>query len=86
MGTAIDKGLRTAGGLLLGRRTYEHFAGYWPTAPEDQKPELRNDLPKFVASTTLEELLTWSNSTLLKGDVTVEVAATGTARGGAMSP
>jgi hypothetical protein len=45
-----------------------------------------NDLPKFVASTTLEDPLTWSNSTLLKGDVTVEVAATGTARGGAMSP
>jgi dihydrofolate reductase len=34
---------------------------------------LMNDLPKFVASTTLEEPLTWSNSTLLKGDVGVEV-------------
>jgi dihydrofolate reductase len=74
MGTAVDKGLRTAGGLLLGRRTYEHFAGYWPTAPEDQEPQLMNDLPKFVASTSLEEPLTWSNSTLLKGDVAVEVA------------
>jgi dihydrofolate reductase len=74
MGTAVDKGLRTAGGLLLGRRTYEHFAGYWPTAPEDQEPELMNDLPKFVASTSLEEPLAWSNSTLLKGDVAVEVA------------
>jgi dihydrofolate reductase len=74
MGSAVDKGLRTAGGLLLGRRTYEHFAGYWPTAPEDQEPELMNDLPKFVASTSLEEPLAWSNSTLLKGDVAVEVA------------
>jgi dihydrofolate reductase len=74
MGTAVDKGLRTAAGLLLGRRTYEHFAGYWPTAPEDQEPELMNDLPKFVASTSLEEPLAWSNSTLLKGDVAVEVA------------
>jgi dihydrofolate reductase len=74
MGSAVDKGLRTAGGLLLGRRTYEHFAGYWPAAPEDQEPELMNDLPKFVASTSLEEPLAWSNSTLLKGDVAVEVA------------
>jgi dihydrofolate reductase len=74
MGTAVDKGLRTAGGLLLGRRTYEHFAGYWPTAPEDQEPELMNDLPKFVASTSLEEPLAWSNSTLLKGDVSEAVA------------
>jgi dihydrofolate reductase len=73
MGTAVDKGLRTAGGLLLGRRTYEHFAGYWPTAPEDQEPELMNDLPKFVASTSLEEPLTWSNSILLKGDVSEAV-------------
>jgi dihydrofolate reductase len=73
MGTAVDKGLRTAGGLLLGRRTYEHFAGYWPTAPKDQEPELMNDLPKFVASTSLEEPLTWSNSTLLKGDVSEAV-------------
>jgi dihydrofolate reductase len=74
MGSAVDKGLRTAGGLLLGRRTYEHFAGYWPAASEDQEPELMNDLPKFVASTSLEEPLAWSNSTLLKGDVAVEVA------------
>jgi dihydrofolate reductase len=74
MGSAVDKGLRTAGGLLLGRRTYEHFAGYWPTAPEDQEPELMNDLPKFVASTSLAEPMAWSNSTLLKGDVAVEVA------------
>jgi dihydrofolate reductase len=74
MGTAVDKGLRTGGGLLLGRRTYEHFAAYWPTAPKDQEPELMNDLPKFVASTSLEEPLTWSNSTLLKGDVSEAVA------------
>jgi dihydrofolate reductase len=74
MGSAVDKGLRTAGGLLLGRHTYEHFAGYWPTAPEDQEPELMNDLPKFVASTSLAEPMAWSNSTLLKGDVAVEVA------------
>lgn len=74
MGTVVDKGLKAAGGLLLGRRTYHHFAGYWPSAPEEQEPELMNDLPKFVASTTLKEPLAWSNSTLLKGDVAGEVA------------
>jgi dihydrofolate reductase len=74
MGTAVDKGLKAAGGLILGRRTYDHFAGYWPTAPEEQEPELMNHLPKFVASTTLKEPLVWSNSTLLKGDVVGEVA------------
>ena len=74
MGAVVDKGLKAAGGLLLGRRTYDHFAGYWPAAPEEQEPELMNDLPKFVASTTLKEPLAWSNSTLLKGDVVGEVA------------
>jgi dihydrofolate reductase len=74
MGAVVDKGLKAAGGLLLGRRTYDHFAGYWPSAPEEQEPELMNDLPKFVASTTLKEPLAWSNSALLKGDVAGEVA------------
>lgn len=74
MATVVDKGLKAAGGLLLGRRTYDHFAGYWPSAPEEQEPELMNDLPKFVASTTLKEPLAWSNSALLKGDVAGEVA------------
>jgi dihydrofolate reductase len=74
MGTVVDKGLKAAGGLLLGRRTYDHFAGYWPSAPEEQEPELMNDLPKFVASTTLKEPLTWNNSALLKGDVAGDVA------------
>jgi dihydrofolate reductase len=74
MGAVVDKGLKAAGGLLLGRRTYDHFAGYWPSAPEEQEPELMNDLPKFVASTTLKEPLAWSNSTLLKGDAAGEVA------------
>jgi dihydrofolate reductase len=74
MGAVVDKGLKAAGGLLLGRRTFHHFAGYWPSAPEEQEPELMNDLPKFVASTTLKEPLAWSNSTLLKGDVAGEVA------------
>ena len=74
MGAVVDKGLKAAGGLLLGRRTYDHFAGCWPTAPEEQEPELMNDLPKFVASSTLKEPLAWSNSALLKGDVPGEVA------------
>ena len=40
--------------LLLGRRTYEIFAGYWPNAPEDQQviAEPLNTKPKFVATTT----------------------------------
>jgi dihydrofolate reductase len=66
-----------AGGFLLGRRTYEIFAAYWPNAPEEEQviAEPLNTKPKYVASTTLTEPLEWQNSTLLQGDVAEAVAA-----------
>jgi dihydrofolate reductase len=66
-----------AGGFLLGRRTYEIFAAYWPNASEEEQviAEPLNTKPKYVASTTLSEPLEWQNSTLLQGDVPEAVAA-----------
>jgi dihydrofolate reductase len=60
-----------AGGFLLGRRTYEIFAAYWPNAPEEEQviAEPLNTKPKYVASTTLTEPLEWQNSSVLQGDV-----------------
>ncbi len=60
--------------LLLGRRTYEIFAGYWPTAP-DEIPftRLLNEAPKYVASRTLSGDLGWDGSTLLSGDLVEDV-------------
>ncbi len=75
-GGAIVGGIHASGGLLLGRRTYEIFAAYWPTAPSEVE-ELAaplNAMPKHVASTTLDEPLAWENSTLIKGDVAEGVA------------
>jgi dihydrofolate reductase len=70
MGKAVDEGMANMGGLLLGRKTYEIFAGYWPTATEDlETAELFNKVPKYVASRTLQEPLEWANSKLLEGDV-----------------
>lgn len=58
--------------LLMGRETYEVFAASWPfrTAADDGPGaagfvECINNLPKFVASTTLKEPLAWHNSHLL---------------------
>ena len=67
----------TAGGYLLGRRTYEVFAAHWPTASEAEQPlaEPLNTKPKYVASTTLSEPLEWQHSTVLEGDVAGAVAA-----------
>jgi len=52
--------------LLLGRKTYEIFAGYWPNSTEDGA-DLLNNARKYVASRTLTKV-DWNNSTLLQGD------------------
>jgi dihydrofolate reductase len=60
--------------LLLGRRTYEIFAGYWPNAPQEIPfTELLNRVPKYVASRTLAEPLGWNGSSLLTGDLAAAI-------------
>jgi dihydrofolate reductase len=62
--------------LLLGRKTYEIFAGYWPNAPQDIPfTDLLNRVPKYVASRTLAEPLAWNRSSLVAGDLAAGVAA-----------
>jgi dihydrofolate reductase len=58
--------------LLLGRHSYEFFAGRWPSRSGELADRL-NRLPKYVVSATLEDPH-WSNSTVLKGDVVKEVS------------
>jgi dihydrofolate reductase len=72
----VLKSITEAGGFLLGRRTFEIFAAYWPNAPEEEQviAEPLNNRPKYVASTTLSDPLEWQNSTVLKGDVAQAVA------------
>ena len=75
LGQAVMSGLTAAGGLLLGRRTYDIFAAFWPTAPaDDPVAPIVTSLPKYVASTTLTEPLPWENSHVLQGDLAKEVA------------
>jgi dihydrofolate reductase len=73
----ILEGIVGAGGFLLGRRTYEIFAGYWPKAPQEEQviAEPLNTKQKYVASTTLPDPLEWQNSTVLRDDVAGAVAA-----------
>ncbi|KKP58945.1 MAG: hypothetical protein UR51_C0002G0098 [Candidatus Moranbacteria bacterium GW2011_GWF1_34_10] len=57
--------------LLLGRKTYEIFASYWPSH-EKEWPGI-NEATKYVASDDASIKLNWDNSVLLKGDVAQEV-------------
>ncbi|HEY7357185.1 MAG TPA: dihydrofolate reductase family protein [Ktedonobacterales bacterium] len=60
--------------FVLGRKTYEQFAAFWPYQTIDKFPlaERINNARKYVASTSLQRL-DWSNSTLLQGDVVQEI-------------
>lgn len=58
--------------LLIGRVTYESFAGAWPQR-DGEFADKFNTMPKYVVSSTLESP-EWSNTTVLRGDVVKEVA------------
>jgi dihydrofolate reductase len=60
-----------AGAHLIGRVTYESFAGAWPERTGEFADKM-NSMPKYVVTTTLDEL-EWDNSTPIKGDVAEEV-------------
>jgi len=71
---AAEESMAYTGALLLGRRTYEDFYAVWPNRTDNPFTAVLNNTQKYVASTTLEEPLSWSNSTLLKGDAAEAVA------------
>lgn len=58
----------STGALMLGRRTYEDFAAFWPNQTDNPFTEVLDNTQKYVASRTLQEPLPWKNSTLLVGD------------------
>jgi dihydrofolate reductase len=75
MGEAIGAQMAASDTLLLGRRTYEEFAAFWPDQPSDALfADYMNTTPKLVVSTTLDTV-EWANSAVLKGDVAEELAA-----------
>jgi dihydrofolate reductase len=74
MGRVMGEGMAHTGALLLGRRTYEDFAGYWPHQKDNPFTGVLDNVQKYVASRTLTEPLPWQNSTLLHGDAAEAVA------------
>ena len=75
MGAAVGAQIAEADAMLLGRVTWQEFAGFWPdkTAAEVDIADHMNNTPKYVVSSTLDRVDAWQNSTLIKGDVNAEL-------------
>lgn len=75
MGAAVDEQMQATDTMLLGRKTYEEFASFWPSQTNDDVDiaDHMNNTPKVVVSTTLENADAWQNSTLIRGNVAEEL-------------
>src|SRR5262249_2540651 len=73
MGQDLGTRLESAGAMLLGRKTYEDFAAYWPQQGSDVPfADINNNIRKYVISTTLKSA-NWKNTTVINGNVTAAV-------------
>ncbi len=77
VGQQVGAGMAELDALLLGRRTYDIFAGYWPhhtEGPDGAIGRLFDEVPKYVASRG-RPVLEWRGSRLLGADLDAEIAA-----------
>jgi dihydrofolate reductase len=75
MGAVLGAQMAASDTMLLGRRTYQEFAAYWPRqGSEVPFADHMNTTPKLVVSTTLDTV-EWQNSSLIRGDVAGQLRA-----------
>jgi dihydrofolate reductase len=73
MGTVMGEIMGHPFDLLLGRRTYDIFAAFWPNATDNPGAKPLNDATKYVVSRGRPEL-TWAESVLIEGDAAEGIA------------
>jgi len=74
MAGVMAKGMADPGPLLLGRRTYEDFYGFWPKQTGNPFTEVLNNIQKYVVSTTLSDPLPWANSSVIADEASLRSA------------
>lgn len=74
MGQVMGEAMSAPFDLVLGRKTYDIFAAYWPHAPEEAGAKPLNEATKYVASRG-QPALEWSRSVLIEGDAAEGIAA-----------
>jgi dihydrofolate reductase len=75
MGEVMGEATGKPFAMVLGRKTYDIMAAFWPTAPEETGAKVFNDATKYVASRSNRTLEEWSNSVLIEGDAAEGLAA-----------
>jgi len=73
-GEVMDEATSKSFAMVLGRRTYDIMAAYWPHASEEEGGPVFNEVTKYVASRS-QPTLEWSNSVLIEGDPAEGLAA-----------
>jgi dihydrofolate reductase len=73
-GADVGQGMEEADTILLGRRTYQEFAAYWPNAsPAEPFAAYINNTPKLVVSNSLTSV-DWQHTSIISGDVNGQLA------------
>jgi len=83
MGEVMGEAMSKPFDLLLGRKTYDIFAAFWPNASDDAGGKPLNDATKYVASRS-QPTLAWGPSVLIEGDAAEGVAAVKNGNGPAL--
>ncbi|MET8338773.1 dihydrofolate reductase family protein [Streptosporangium canum] len=75
MGAAVEAGVQNAAAFLMGRKLYDEWSAYWPTADMDEDfAKFINNAQKYVVSNTLKKA-DWNNTTVVSGDVAARLRA-----------
>jgi dihydrofolate reductase len=85
MAATLARTLEKSDAVLLGRRTYEMWADYWPNYSGSADAAFKdwiNESPKYVVSKTLDNVGKWQNSHLIRGDLAAEITKLKEGEGG----